>query len=568
MNNQWVIKPQPSDEIVRQLVEKVWLSKPLATILAQRGISNFEQARSFFRPELNQLHDPFLMKDMELAVSRIILAIENQEKILVFGDYDVDGTTAVAMVYDFLKPICPDIGYYVPDRYVEGYGISTQGIDYAFEQGYSLVIALDCGIKAVEKVEYAVSKNIDFIICDHHLPGDVLPKAVAVLDPKRADCNYPFKELSGCGIGFKLLQALSSRLKINQELLFEYLDLLVVSIAADMVPIVDENRTFAYFGLKKLQEAPRLGLSCLLGETKREALNISTIVFQIAPKINASGRLEHAAQSVDLLVSKDKNRVEAISDAIAKLNDTRKKTDQTVTQQAVELIRKNGEEQCFSTVVYHPDWHKGVLGIVASRLIETFYRPTLVLTDGNEGEISGSARSIKDFDLYEVIDECSELLTRYGGHKFAAGLTMKKENFEAFKMKFEELVRQKIKPIQRKPSIEIDTELDFSEIDDKFLRILKQIGPFGPENMTPLFLTRNLKGGNFRLMGKNNEHISLTLMDANGVQHYAVGFGFGSCFKEFKFSQNFDVIYSIEENHWKDKVNLQFILRDVRFNDF
>lgn len=568
MKNQWVIKPKPNERLVNQLMEEVWLPQSLATILVQRGVESFEQAKAFFRPDLAQLHDPFLMKDMDLAVDRIISAIEKNEKILVYGDYDVDGTTAVSMVYDFLNSFYPKIGYYIPDRYTEGYGVSIQGIDHAFENNFSLIIALDCGIKAVEQVKYARTKNVDFIICDHHLPAENLPEAVAVLDPKRADCAYPFKELSGCGVGFKLLQALSQRLEISEDILFDYLDLLVVSIAADIVPIVDENRVLGHFGLKKLLESPRLGLSSLLGESKRTNLTIANIVFQIAPKINASGRLEHASQSVDLLISEDEKEVALFAEAIATLNDVRKETDSDVTQQAIALIQENQEEQAFSTVIYHPDWHKGVLGIVASRLIETYYRPTLVLTDGNEGEISGSARSIKDFDLYEIIDQCSDLLTRYGGHKFAAGLTMKKENLPAFKARFEQLVQQNIKPIQRKPSIEIDVELDFSEIDDKFLRILKQMEPFGPQNMTPLFLTRNLKGGNLRLMGKNEEHISLTLMDANNVQFHAVGFGMGKHFDEFKFSQNFDVVYSIEENHWKDKVHLQFILRDVRFKDF
>lgn len=568
MKTQWVIKPNPSDEIIGHLMNEIWLPRPLATIIAQRGITDFELAKEFFRPDLSKLHDPYLMIDMDKAVQRVLEAVDQEENILIYGDYDVDGTTSVAMMYDFLKTIYPNVGYYIPDRYTEGYGISTQGIDFAEDNDASLIIALDCGIKAVDKIDYANEKNIDFIICDHHLPGEILPRAVAVLDPKRLDSPYPFKHLSGCGVGFKLIQAIAMELGIEDEQLFEYLDLLVVSIAADIVPIIDENRIFAYFGLRKLEESPRLGLASLLGEQPSPNLTISNIVFQIAPKINASGRLEHASQSVELLISKDEEKVKVFASEISKINDTRKETDGNVTVEAIELIKKDLEEESYSTVVYDPNWHKGVLGIVASRLTESYYRPTLVLTDGNDGEITGSARSIKDFDIYEVIDECSDLLLRYGGHKFAAGLTMKKENLDEFKTRFEALVKEKIRPIQRKPSIEIDTELEFPEITDKFLRVLKQLEPFGPENMTPLFLTRNLKGGNIKTMGKEGDHLRLTLMDKNKIQFNAIGFGLGKHFKDFKYSENFDVVYSIEENHWNGKTYLQFNIRDVRFKEF
>lgn len=568
MRNLWVIKPKPKDEIVSLLEDEVRLPKALATILAQRGIVNFDLAKEFFRPDLSKLYDPFLMVDMQLAVDRVLEAIRKEEKILIYGDYDVDGTTAVAMMYDFLKSIYPNVTYYIPDRYTEGYGISIQGIDYANDNDISLIIALDCGIKAVEKVEYASEKNIDIIICDHHLPGEKLPKAVAVLDPKRPDCQYPFKELTGCGVGFKLIQALAKELKIDEENLHQYLDLLVVSIAADIVPIVDENRIVSYYGLKKLKESPSLGLAALLGEQGRDNLTISYIVFQIAPKINASGRLEHASQSVELLISKDEKEVKKFANDIDIINHTRKKTDGNVTEEAIQLIIDQKEEDNYSTVIYDANWHKGVLGIVASRLIDTFYRPTLVLTDGNEGEITGSARSIKDFDIYEVIDQCSDLLLRYGGHQFAAGLTMKKENLAAFKERFENLVKEKIRPSQRKPSIEIDTELMFTEIDARFLRILKQLMPFGPENPTPLFLTKNLKAGNIRTMGKENEHLRMALMDENGVQFNAIGFGLGETLEDIKYSKSIDVIYSIDENHWNNKVYLQLNIRDLRLNSF
>lgn len=567
MNHQWVMKPTPNTETINLLMNEVRLPKPLAITLAQRGITNFDEAKNYFRPQLDQLYDPMLMKDMDKAVERVVQAIENQENILVYGDYDVDGTTSVAMMYDFLTSIYPNVSYYIPDRYSEGYGISFQGIDFADDNDISLIVALDCGIKAIDKIAYANKKNIDFIICDHHLAGETIPDAVAVLDPKRLDCKYPFKELSGCGVGFKLIQALAKKLEIPQEEILNYLDYLVVSIAADIVPIVDENRIFAYYGLKKLKENPRLGLASLLGETSRESLNVSNIVFTIAPKINATGRLEHASQSVELLISKDAEKIKTFTSQINDLNAQRKETDGNVTVEAIQQIKEDGEEDRFTTVVYNPDWHKGVLGIVASRLIETYYRPTLVLTQGNEGEITGSARSIKDFDLYEVIDACSEFLSKYGGHRFAAGLTMPEENFIPFKEKFEELVKSKIRPIQRKPTIDIDTELSFSEITPNFLSILKQMDPFGPENMTPVFLTKNLIGGEVKEMGKKGEHLRLQLADdRQGINFSAVGFGMGHLATDFRY-RRFDVVYTIDENHWKGNSYLQFTIRDVRFKD-
>jgi len=566
MNNQWVLRPAPETSVIKLLMEEVRLPRALAIILAQRGIDSFNSAKNFFRPGLENLHDPFLMADMHKAVERISSAIQNEENILVYGDYDVDGTTAVALMYDFLKSGYPNVAYYIPDRYTEGYGISFQGINFAADNNISLVIALDCGIKAVDKIAYANSKNIDFIICDHHLPGEKLPEAVAVLDPKRADCQYPFKELSGCGVGFKLVQALAERLKIGKEKIYGYLDLLAVSIAADIVPIVGENRTMAYYGLKKLRDSPRPGLESLLVENQKDKLNISDIVFSIAPKINATGRLEHASQSVELLISEDENQIKKFASQINSLNLQRKETDGNVTVEAIRQIRENNEENRFTTVVFDPAWHKGVLGIVASRLIETYYRPTLVLTEGNEGEISGSARSVKDFDIYEIIDSCSGLLTKYGGHRFAAGLAMQKENYPLFKEKFENLVKEKIRPAQRKPSVDIETEIGFSEITQPFLNILKQMEPFGPENMTPLFLTKNLIGGEIKEMGKNKEHLRLILMDSAQNKFSAVAFGMGGFSKDFQY-RKFDVVYSIEENHWKGNTYLQLNIRDVRFKE-
>lgn len=567
MKNLWVLKPKPDEFAVDLLVKEVTLPKPLAVILAQRGIDTFENARNFFRPTLESLHNPYLMKDMDKAVERIIKAIQSEENILVYGDYDVDGTTAVAMMYDFLKSIYPNVSYYIPDRYAEGYGISTQGIDYADDNEVSLIVALDCGIRAIEKVDYANEKNIDFIICDHHLPGEILPNAVAVLDPKREDCDYPFKELSGCGVGFKLIQALAEKLNLEKEIVFEYLDLAVVSIAADIVPIIDENRTLAHFGLEKLRNSPRIGLASLTGEEQLKRADISSIVFSIAPKINATGRLEHASQSVELLISKNPEKIKEFASQISTLNDARKEKDGNITIEAIAQIKSNKEEENFSTVVYNPLWHKGVLGIVASRLTDTFYRPTLVLTDGANDEITGSARSVRDFDLYEIIDGCSDLLTKYGGHKFAAGFSLKKENFHTFKNRFEELVKHKIKPSQRTPSLEIDAEIQFSDIDDRFRRILKQFAPFGPENMTPLFLTKKLIGGNIKEMGKEGEHLRLSLFDEiSKIELPAVSFGMGNLKHDFQY-RKFDAVYSIDENYWRGTEYLQLNIRDVRFLD-
>lgn len=565
MKNQWVIKPTPEAKTIQLLMDEVRLPKPLAIILAQREINSFESAKDFFRPSLKMLHNPYLMKNMDKAVERVLEAIQQNQKILIYGDYDVDGATSVAMMYDFLDLVYSNISYYIPDRNSEGYGISYDGVNFAAENGFSLVIALDCGIKAVEKIEYANQRGIDFIICDHHLPGEKLPEACAVLDPKQSDCNYPFKELSGCGVGFKLIQALAPKLGIDDQKLFSYLDLLVVSIAADMVSIVGENRIFAFYGLKELRYSPRPGLKKLIG-AQTDKVDITDIVFNLAPKINATGRLEHAKQSVELLISKDFDKISSIASQIISLNTQRKETDGNVTQEAIRMINENHEEDKYATIVYSSCWHKGVLGIVASRLIDTYYRPTLVLTDGNDGEISGSARSVKDFDIYEIIDKCSDLLTRYGGHRFAAGLSMPKENFEKFKIRFEELVKEKIRPIQRVPSIEIDTKINFTDITPSFLRILKQINPFGPDNMMPVFLTNNLIGGNINELGKTKEHLKVDVMDDNGIKFNATAFGMGNLADDFKY-RKFDLVYTIRENHWKGNTYLQFNIQDVKFKD-
>lgn len=565
MKNQWVLKPAPNQDILQLLMKEVRLSLPMATMLGQRGIDSFQKAKSFFRPSESELHNPYLMKDMDKAVKRVMMAIESQQKIMIYGDYDVDGTTSVAMLYDFLGSIYPNIQYYIPDRDKEGYGISFQGIDVAAKEQASLIIALDCGIKAVEKVEYALTKGIDVIICDHHLPGEILPKAYAILDPKQKDCQYPFKELSGCGVGFKLIQALALKMKIPQEKVFKYLDLVAVSIAADIVSITGENRVLAHLGLEVLRKSPRPGIKALLGEVIPENINISSIVFSVAPRINASGRIDHASRSVELLISTENSEINTISSKIEKLNNERKEKDENITIEAIQQIEEKGEEKKFTTVVYHPDWHKGVLGIVASRLIETYYRPTIVFTRGNEGEITGSARSVKNFDVYEVIDECSDLLIRYGGHQYAAGLTLAEENLEEFKSKFELLVKEKIQPIQRIPTLEVDVEIPFSAITPSFVNVLGQMKPFGPGNMTPLFLTKELIGGFVTEMGKNREHLRMDLKDKKGLTFKGVAFGMKEYLHDFGY-RTFDIVYSIDESYWKNKKYLQLNIRDVKFH--
>lgn len=568
MSNRWLLKSVPDADLVAKLQKEVHLPKALAHIMAQRDVVDFESAKHFFRPSLDDLHDPYLMKDMDKAVQRIQQAIQNQENIMVYGDYDVDGTTSVTLMYGFIKSFYDHVTYYIPDRYSEGYGVSDTGIDYAYDNEISLIIALDCGVKAVEKVTYANSKNVDFVICDHHLPGKKLPEAVAVLDAKRDDCTYPYKGLSGCGVGFKLVQALAKVFHISDKEVFRYLDLVVVSIAADIVPITGENRILAHYGLKILNKNPRLGLQMLIPKESAGHVNISKIVFSIAPKINAAGRIKHATDAVKLLMAENEMTARSYVSDINALNTQRKDLDAEITDAALTQIIDNQDEAKSATVVYNPKWHKGVIGIVASRLTEVYYRPTVVFTKGEDGFLVASARSVREFDVHEALSECSDMLYRFGGHMYAAGLTMPEVNLPNFKRKFEQIVERDISKSQKIPTIEIDTELSFGEIEPKFVRILKQIEPFGPGNMTPLFLTKDVRSaGHERLMGKNNEHLKLNVFHPSIRQVFtAVGFNFGDLYKRIK-KEPFDMVYSIQENVWQGKSHLQLNIRDIRFKE-
>lgn len=567
MEKRWVKVDQGDENIAKNLALELSIDKNLAQILVQRGITNFEDARYFFRPTLTQLHDPFLMKDMELAVIRITKALQNHEKVMVYGDYDVDGTTAVALTYSFLSQFTSEITYYIPDRHKEGYGISTAGIDFAAANNFSLIIALDCGIRSVDKIDYANSLGIDFIICDHHLPGEILPKAIAILDPKRTDCEYPFKELSGCGIGFKLAQAYCQANDLPDELYEKYLDLCMVSIAADIVPVVDENRVLAYFGLKKLNENPCTGLKALmLISGKTTTYSITDVVFLLAPRINAAGRMGDAKDAVKMLLSDKDSIADEHSTFINAQNTDRKSFDQNITKEALSIIQQS--EVLINkktTVVYQKDWNKGVIGIVASRLTETYYRPTIVLTESN-GNYTGSARSVFGYDLYEALLSCSHLLEQFGGHKYAAGLTIKPENLTLFTEKFEEVVAATITPDLLIPEIKIDSEIELSQIDAKFYRILAQMAPFGPQHMAPIFMSKGVNLiGNAQIVGIN--HLKLSVKQQNSAIFEAIAFGLGEFESILEPNKLFSICYTIEENVWKDKKRLQLNVKGIKINE-
>lgn len=569
MDKIWGIKPQGDINEIKHLSAALNVNMVIANLLVHRGIKTYNDAKAFFRPRLSDLHNPFLMKDMDKAVTRLEQAIARQEKVLIYGDYDVDGTTSVAMMYLFLKDYLSIIDYYIPDRYTEGYGISPQSIDFAARENFSLVIVLDCGIKAVEKIHYALQNNVDFIICDHHNPGDQIPEAVAVLDPKRPDCEYPYKDLSGCGVGFKLLQAFTQKNGISQEKLYNLLDLVVVSIASDIVPITGENRVLAYFGLEKLNTNPGMGLKTIISYSglTGEEINISDIVFKIGPRLNASGRIEHGKKSVQILVSDDTVSSDALGEEIDSFNEIRKSLDRDITQEALEMINNNPElRNRNSTVIYNRDWHKGVVGIVASRLTEFYYRPTVVLTESN-GLATGSARSVRDFDLYEAIGACSDLLESYGGHMFAAGLTLRIENIRDFSRRFEEIVTKTLSDRQQSQIIEVDARIALHEITPPFYRVLKQFAPYGPHNMVPVFVTEDvIDAGTSRLVGKNSEHIKLDLMEPDSSLGGFAGIAFNMAHK-FPVVQSgtpFDICYSIGLNEFRGKTNLQLNIRDIR----
>ncbi|OFX62490.1 MAG: single-stranded-DNA-specific exonuclease RecJ [Bacteroidetes bacterium GWA2_30_7] len=571
MAKRWVVKPIGNTDEISIVANALNIDNVLANLLVQRGIKTFENAKSFFRPSLDDLHDPFLMKEMHDAVERLEYALSENQKILVYGDYDVDGTTSVAMVFSFLKKRHEFIEYYIPDRYGEGYGISYKAMDYAHENGFSLIIALDCGIKADKKVIYGKKLGIDFIICDHHNPNDVIPGAVAVLDPKRPDCNYPFKELSGCGVGFKLLQAFCIKNNIPLDELFVYLDILTVSIASDIVPIIDENRVLCHFGLKKLNSNPSIGLKSIMNLSGMNTeMCINDIVFRIGPRINAAGRINSGNRAVELLLAENEKEAFDFAEEINKFNTHRKDLDSSITLEALSAIKESDILiNKKSTVLYKPEWHKGVLGIVASRLIETYYKPTVVLTQ-SDGLLTGSARSVPGFDLYKAIDSCNEYLENFGGHMYATGLTLKPENLDAFKDKFEKIVSETVSDEQLTPYIDIDSVLNFSEINSKFYRILKQFEPFGPENMRPVFLTKNVFDfGSSRIVGKEGEHLKLDLIQENDPYNVLSGIAFGQSehFELINKKQPVDICYSIEENDFQGKVTLQLRIRDIRIAD-
>ena len=560
----WTLQPQPSFDKVNHLASELSIDKTLASILVQRGIETFDEAKAFFRPQLSDLHNPFLMKDMEVAVHRVLEAIEKGQHILVYGDYDVDGTTSVSLMAGYLKTLTSKVATYIPDRYKEGYGISTQGIDFAADNDVSLIIALDCGIKAIEKVAYAHEKGIDFIICDHHRPGKDIPKALAVLDPKREDCHYPYDALSGCGVGFKLIQAIHESQELPFEELHPYLDLCAVSIAADIVPITGENRILAYYGLQLVNSNPRTGIKALMEFTQKKEFSITDVVFQIAPRINAAGRIHHALAAVDLLMETDFEKAKAFANEIQNFNTERKELDKTQTHEALEQIERNHEQENYTTVVYREDWHKGVIGIVASRLTETYYRPTLVFTKSGD-KLAASARSVTGFDVYNALEACAEFIEQFGGHKYAAGLTLLPENYEKFKAKFEEVVRATILEEQRIPEIKVDTEIDLCNITPKFYRILKQLEPFGPGNMKPVFKANALRDNGYgKCVGQDLDHLKLNIIYGSDEKTYgAIGFGLGHKWQQLQSQEDFEAVFNLDENHWNGFTSLQLVLKDV-----
>ena len=581
IEKRWVVKPQGNPEAVAAMAAATGISPVLANLLVQRGIDTLEKAKKFFNPQLSDLHDPFLMKDMDKAVERVERAVRNREKIMVYGDYDVDGTTAVALVYKFLRQIGhKDLLFYIPDRYTEGYGISTKGIDHAARKGATLIIALDCGIKAIEKVDYAKRKGVDFIICDHHLPAEEIPRAVAVLDPKRADCSYPFDELSGCGVGFKLVQAYCQKNGIPFQQIEPLLDLLAVSIASDIVPLVDENRILAHYGLLRLNASPSKGLLSIIKicGLDRHNITIDDIVFKIGPRINAAGRMrmdendENAAPSggyaaVNLLIEGNESLAEEFGSVIDGFNQDRKCIDRSVTQEAHDFIEAHAElKAAKSTVIYNPRWMKGIVGIVASRLIETYYRPTVVLTMSN-GFVTGSARSVPGFDLYQAIESCSDLLENFGGHMYAAGLTMRPERVEEFTRRFNAYVEENIDPITLQPQVEIDSELFFSNITPAFRRDLNRFQPFGPGNPAPVFVTRGVVShGETKLVGADCQHLRMDLMQRQkpNTTIQTIAFQQPTHYEWIRAGHPIDVCYQIVENHYRGSVSVQLRIKDIK----
>ncbi len=566
----WTKTPNPDPILVEKLAQSLsQQSNPsqmwglVASLLVQRRIYTYEEAKKFFRPSLNDLHDPFLMKDMLQAVKRIHQAIEQEEKILVYGDYDVDGTTSVALMYLFLKEIYSDVTYYIPDRYIEGYGVSFQGVDYAHDNGISLVIALDCGTKAIQQIAYAREKGIDFVVCDHHRPSQELPVAKAILNPKQNDCLYPYKELCGCGIGFKLVQALIKTLHLPDEMAYKYLDLVSLAIAADIVPITDENRILVFYGLKKIENQPLAGIEYMLRNVKRP-IDVNDLVFAIAPRINAAGRIKHGEYAVKLLTESNPNELDQLYNKIEAFNTERKQLDEEITREAIAQIIQNEEESQYTSVVFDKNWHKGVLGIVASRLTETYYRPTLVFTQSSD-KLVASARSIKGFDIYEALEKCSDYIEQFGGHKYAAGLSLLPSNYPAFKRQFETVVAQSIPQNLLSSEICIDTEISLEDITNNFHYLLKHFAPFGPKNMNPTFLTHNVIAKNYKQVGKNKEHIRMEISNISQKNNInAIGFGLGEKIHLLNLEKPFSIVYTINKNNWQGNTSIQLQIKDIK----
>lgn len=560
----WTIKPKPKQKDIDDLAKALKVDDLVAQLLLQRGISTYEEAKNFFRPQLEGLHDPFLMKDMDIAVNRIEEAIANGENILVYGDYDVDGTTAVALMSSYLLSYYPNVATYIPDRYDEGYGVSFKGIDFAEDNGFTLIVALDCGVKAIDKVAYAKEKGIDFIICDHHRPGTKLPSAIAVLDPKREDCSYPYDELCGCGVGFKLIQALGSRRGETIDDVIYYLDLVATAIGADIVPITGENRILAFYGLQVINQRPRIGFKAIIDQINKKELTITDVVFIIAPRINAAGRMKHGQYAVNLLTETNMNQAIQFASEIEKFNTDRRGLDQEITIEALGQIQENQEEEGFTSVVYKDTWHKGVIGIVASRLTETYYRPTLVFTKSGD-KLAASARSVRGFDVYNALEGCADYIEQFGGHKYAAGLTLLEAQYNNFKHQFEKVVKESIDPQMLIPEITIDTVIELKDITPKLMRILKQFAPFGPGNMSPIFMAEDLHDtGYAKGVGKEEAHLKVSVVQQDSHRIDGIGFNMGDKLSLVTGRKPFSAVFSIDENEWQGNVSLQLKLKDIK----
>ena len=562
----WEPRPIPNDEAIKLLQSQIGISRNTSIILAQRGINNYHSAKSFFRPKFNNLHDPFLMKDMKFAIDRIKEAINNKEKILIYGDYDVDGVASTALLTNFLRQRTNNIFPYIPDRETEGYGVSVNGIKKAIKKQVSLIISIDCGIKALKEVEYAKKNNIDFIICDHHLPESEIPNAIAVLDPKRVDCKYPFKELCGCGIGFKLIQALSLEWDMNTRKLINYLDLVSLATVADQVPLYDENRIITYLGLEQINKEPRPGIKALLSDFKGDEISTSTLVFKLCPKVNAAGRMKHANLALELLMCEKLEHTVNLSEQISSINIERREEDKKTTEEALIQIKQKEEESFSSTLVHNDNWHPGIIGIVASRLIEKYYRPTIVLTKQGQYYI-GSARSINGFDIYKALKKCSNLLEQFGGHKYAAGLKLHESKLKLFRSEFEKFSKKNISQKQKIKTLIYDLEIPLSDLNFKFFKIIEQMEPFGPNNLKPIFCSRNcVTTSQTRTVGNDNKHLQLFIKSKNKI-YKGIAFGRGDLLNKINESKGFDILYSVEKNTWNGNTELQLIIMDLKLNN-